>query len=319
MHELIDNLKNIYNNTYFITNNGLILKKNGEIFRNYVSSVKYITKGKNGFIFKVIINNSPFCFKITLHGTNDHKPYEVQISEKMNEISNLKVRKYYASISGSGIPKLNEDNVFNHDLIYAIRRNKPYSNVSIYEWIDGIELLKYVELIENKNKDYDVSARKPLLTKDISFKDTTLLLQSIIKEILLTLDILQKNLAGFRHNDLHLQNILIIPEQLNDIPYLIDFDYASCLSLPNPKINESSKREYGITDNGNSFYDIHYLLNLLLHNKYTPLKIKNLIRQVIPETMCGSNKKNILKNYRLLINHQVSIEQIINVFISFNG
>lgn len=300
MHELIHNLKNIYNHSYCIYDSKIILKKTGKIFRDYITSVKYITKGKHGFIFKVVIDGITFCFKITLHNKHSGSLYETEISEKINQIPNILVRKFYISISGFGVPKLNEDSNFYQVLRYSFKKDRPCSIIAVYEWVDGLELSAY---LSDKSKIYN--------------------LIEILKSIIYTLKRLYQFIVGFRHNDLHLQNIIVkTVNNQNDqntdytiIPYLIDFDFATCYSLPNPKVTKEIEQGYGIKNNGNISYDVHYLCNLLIHHYQFPIQIRELLFKIVPIHLRGQNMNDLIKDYRLLNDelYRIDLDHVLNL------
>jgi tRNA A-37 threonylcarbamoyl transferase component Bud32 len=100
--------------------------------------------------------------------------------------------------------------------------------------------------------------------------------KKMLHQILKTVYKLNKN--GIRHNDLHLNNILI--EDGTRRPYITDFGF-------------------GETDNYTN--DIKYDYHLVLNSIYTTMKdpkIKAFIRKVIPKQYLGKNT-SMVKRYRL--------------------
>lgn len=274
----IKNIHNIYNHKY-INSVGIKIIEKDSIYSSYVTHVKYISKGKNSFIFRVISDNIKLCFKIVTYDSVNANLYESKISEHINTVPTENLRKYYMSTNITrGLPKLNNDNQYLNDILRNFNKIKLYSNVTIYEWIEGIDFLNYL----NINR----------------------LNINIIKEIITVLLTLSKYIPGFRHNDLHFLNIIMRDNK----PIIIDFDYSTIFNLLNPKITPDITNRYGIRNDGNIFYDIHYFLNQLLHKKLSLTSdIIKFIHNIIPKELRGMNKKKILSDYRLLQNYNAKL------------
>ena len=109
-------------------------------------------------------------------------------------------------------------------------------------------------------------------------------LYAILLRMTLTLAELQRLLPGFRHNDLHTNNILLVQRtgSLNQLftsrtlglafqldqaasalpfhPVLADFGYACALNFRNPATQNAPN---GISDRPDPFYDLHTMFNTL--------------------------------------------------------
>jgi tRNA A-37 threonylcarbamoyl transferase component Bud32 len=105
---------------------------------------------------------------------------------------------------------------------------------------------------------------------------TSTVTKKMLYEILKTVYKLNKN--GIRHNDLHLNNILIENKTLR--PYITDFGFAET-------------RRY----TKDARYDYHLLLNSMYTHVKTP-SIRAFIRTVIPRQYLGKNT-SMVKRHRL--------------------
>ena len=107
-------------------------------------------------------------------------------------------------------------------------------------------------------------------------------LLNIIFIVLHTLNVLRKELPKFRHNDLHLDNIMIdTSNKSHPTPVIIDFGLATISGSKkkylNPSYNDRQdkinyKRDWGIYEGNDFRYDAHYFLNCLygMTYKYVP-------------------------------------------------
>lgn len=87
---------------------------------------------------------------------------------------------------------------------------------------------------------------------------------SMIYQILAALKKIQGKYPEFRHNDLHLKNILV--DDKKSFPRLVisDFGFARLTaSGSNPVVNSGEFRSYGITNRTDPRYDSHLFLNAL--------------------------------------------------------
>lgn len=94
----------------------------------------------------------------------------------------------------------------------------------------------------------------------------------MVYQILSALKKIQGKYPGFRHNDLHLKNILV--DDTKSFPRLVisDFGLARLTATgSNPVVNSGEFRSYGITNQTDSRYDSHLFLNALrLHLRRHP-------------------------------------------------
>lgn len=119
--------------------------------------------------------------------------------------------------------------------------------------------------------------------------------KSVIWQILYTLSVLDCEVPGFKHNDLHLGNVLIQNVSsgghwiysFKDTSYfvpnhgmsvrLFDFDWASARDIPNAKMNKSLHRRDVPSASGPAVFDVHYLLNVIFCYKNLPLPVSKWI------------------------------------------
>ena len=114
--------------------------------------------------------------------------------------------------------------------------------------------------------------------------DKTLL--KIINKIMIYIRKIRMKFFDFRHNDLHLKNIMITKRFT---PFLIDFGLAGT------KVRSSA---YGLTKKTQPIYDVHYFLNSLYSRTRKFPKSRAFITSLLPPAYRGANTK-FVKNYRL--------------------
>ena len=108
-------------------------------------------------------------------------------------------------------------------------------------------------------------------------------IKTIVFQILWTLYIIQQKYPTFRHNDLHMGNVLLdlnfkntggmkyktdkttfwVPN-IGITSMINDFGFTNMTSITNPKVNSRyCKNSHGICTDNNSLYDVHFFLNSL--------------------------------------------------------
>ena len=91
-------------------------------------------------------------------------------------------------------------------------------------------------------------------------------MQNLISQVLHILAFIQKRMPSFRHNDLHLDNILVRQNPNGKYPIYVlnDFGWASIGPKTNPLVNGAKHAEtFGIGPITSSRYDMHLFLNEL--------------------------------------------------------
>jgi serine/threonine protein kinase len=98
------------------------------------------------------------------------------------------------------------------------------------------------------------------------------------------------NKGGIRHNDIHLQNILI--EEGTRDPYITDFGLSNSERM-NLSLN------YGISPKSDLRYDYHYMLNMIYHDlRYPDPSVISFIKRMIPKKyLCEKSEK--VSHFRL--------------------
>lgn len=142
-------------------------------------------------------------------------------------------------------------------------------------------------------------------------------LKSIIIQVLYILYTIHKKYPTFRHNDLHLDNIMILRKRKdnkkeinvgdNVIVFdeakvevkLMDFGLATMRGTINPILRGSStfKNDYGIFPESDAAYDIHLFINSLYIEKKTPEFKKFVERFFKPEYL--KKTSGVVNEYRL--------------------
>jgi hypothetical protein len=181
---------------------------------------------------------------------------------------------------------------------------------------------------------------------------TTDMWRSILFQVLHVNLVLQKMYPGFRHNDMHLGNIIIERQDGNNvyvysvgknkyyiqgslIAKLMDFDWANLpgtLEDDNIKLDDFDK--YGRTAQENEKYDIHHFLNMLKNGcdevPNIPAKCKEVrafLNDLFPENAWWNGQSGqLLKDYRFShfylirdIIYKIAYERGLPDFSIFNG
>jgi len=160
----------------------------------------------------------------------------------------------------------------------------------------------------------------------------------IITQVLYRLYEIQKIMPTFRHNDLHLDNVMISREgkkngytlynigrhkvlrkNMGIVSYLSDFGFSNYSGLEQQDVISGMHKEgYGIAKNSHPTYDAHFFLNCL-YNKY---KNEQLFRgtKIFLETIFSPSylkrESQHVENYRLRYNVKHSIPSIEQIFMS---
>ncbi len=142
-------------------------------------------------------------------------------------------------------------------------------------------------------------------------------LRMIIFQILVTLMVVQKKVPSFKHNDMHLKNVLLDVsfKTTGSIKYgdfyvpntglralVGDFGFAHTKTHQNPKVaSKEFASDYGIAPNSHKMYDAHLFLNALYielakYSKFT--ETIGFLRSVIPMHYLGSVTQSV-NNSRL--------------------
>ena len=117
-------------------------------------------------------------------------------------------------------------------------------------------------------------------------------LMKVIGSVMRIMFRIRKKFPDFRHNDLHLKNIMI---QRISQPVIIDFELAG---------SRVRNKLYGLTRNTKPYYDTHFFLNsvytqVFKRRKMFPKTYSWLLR-VLPPGFRGGNTR-FVNNYRLRV------------------
>lgn len=139
--------------------------------------------------------------------------------------------------------------------------------------------------------------------------------KTIIFQILVTLMTLQKKIPSFKHNDMHLGNVIL---DLNfkttgSIKYntfyvpniglralINDYGFANMSGLPNPKVvSKQYAGDFGIAPDSHKMYDAHFFLNALYIElvKFPEfLEAVGFLTSVIPPKYFGSTTPHVMNS-----------------------
>ena len=149
---------------------------------------------------------------------------------------------------------------FNVPLVYG------YRELLISEFINGVTLKEYIR----GNQKSEIKA--------------------VAHRVISNLEKIHKKMSTFRHHDLHLDNIMVLPGAKVKI---MDFGLSTMRGIKNPNI-KGFKKDYGISTDSFFMYDAHMFLNSL----YTEGVLKNVIETLLPMEYLTNNSPRV-KNYRL--------------------
>ena len=129
---------------------------------------------------------------------------------------------------------------------------------------------------------------------------TDKVIADMIRQIIGTLKKIHTKYPEFRHNDLHLGNILVDDTGKKVRFLLTDFGLSRLTKRgSNPSINSGSYRNVGISNTTSCKYDLHYFLNVLDYEiKHGLPQTKSFLGRMLPGSYRGANT-NKLSAYRL--------------------
>jgi hypothetical protein len=158
-----------------------------------------------------------------------------------------------------------------------------HQTVTFGEYLPGGELDRWLDKVQNRITDDDLAR--------------------MIAQILRTLKKIQVRYPEFRHNDLHLQNILV--DDTRDEPRLAisDFGIARITKRnSNPLVNSRAFGSAGISSSTDIKYDQHFFLNSMRHHlrSWTGIpKTKAFLEEALPPAF-RDRETNHVRNWRLV-------------------
>ena len=129
---------------------------------------------------------------------------------------------------------------------------------------------------------------------------TDKVMADLIRQVIGTLKTIHSKYPEFRHNDLHLGNILVDDTGKKPRFLITDFGLSRLTKRgSNPVINSGSYRSSGITNATSYKYDLHYFLNALDSEITRGLpETKAFIARMLPGNYRGANSNKVTA-YRL--------------------
>ena len=130
----------------------------------------------------------------------------------------------------------------------------------------------------------------------------------------LALKKIHEKYPSFRHNDLHVDNVLIKGDQ----PLLYDFELSNWHG--NPIFDSKFKRDYGIYPGNNPMYDFHFFVNSISAD--LPARFKEKALTVFPPEYLVQNSQ-VVRDFRLRqdVKHTSlpTMDQVIQAFSPTNN
>lgn len=149
---------------------------------------------------------------------------------------------------------------FNVPLVYG------YRQLLISEFINGVTFKEYIRGGQRKD------------------------LKAMAHRVISNLEKIHEKMPTFRHHDLHLDNIMVLPGAKVKI---LDFGLSTLRGIKNPNI-KNLKNDYGIFTESFFMYDAHLFLNSL----YLEGVLKGVIESLLPKEYLTQDSEYV-KNYRL--------------------
>lgn len=149
---------------------------------------------------------------------------------------------------------------FNVPLVYG------YRELLISEFINGVTFKQYIRGGHRKD------------IKEMAYR------------VISNLEKIHKKMSTFRHHDLHLDNIMVLPGAKVKI---MDFGLSTMRGIINPNI-KNLKNNYGIFPDSFFMYDAHLFLNSL----YSEGVLKEVIESILPMEYLTENSERV-QHYRL--------------------
>jgi hypothetical protein len=132
-----------------------------------------------------------------------------------------------------------------------------------------------------------------------------------VYKVLLALKVVHLKHPSFRHNDLHVDNVLMRGDQ----PLIYDFEFANWRG--NPMFDSLFKKDYGIYSGNNVMYDFHFFINSIVSE--FPGKFRALALSVFPPEYIVKDSP-VVREWRLRsdANHKnlPTMDQVLRVFSS---
>lgn len=115
-------------------------------------------------------------------------------------------------------------------------------------------------------------------------------LKTLAYKVIFNLKKIYEYIPTFRHHDLHLDNIMVLPGAKVKI---LDFGLSTMKGIKNPAIGKFNT-DYGIFPDSHHMYDSHLFLNSL----YSEGILKDVIERLLPKEYLKADSLYV-KNYRL--------------------
>ena len=148
-------------------------------------------------------------------------------------------------------------------------------------------------------------------------------LRAVLFQIIYTLKVIYETVPSFRHNDIHLENILVKTEGVPktgttkysnfNVPNrgifvgLGDFGWGHSKNHPNPRVVSGMFKHQGIMPNKTIRMDLHFFLaSALLHPAFKRFKeTRQFLAQALGgEDLLAKNVRGTMANWRLLVNNK---------------
>jgi serine/threonine protein kinase len=223
-----------------------------------IRTTKFLGEGQSSKVYSAVnANKKSMAVKVTVRDVRFAvQPCEIEyeLMRKLHEI----VPTFVPATYGASWCRNFKPGVFKRN---AFRPDVSQQYVMKMEFFPRGDLHKMLEQLHTQKK----------LTDDI--------LRVVLAQVMTALRQIQKKVPSFRHNDLHLHNILIgdLPpgrvnfhnqygiQSLGFRCVIYDFNLSTMSGIQNPLLNDPRMiQEYGISAGNSDKYDMHFFLNSLL-------------------------------------------------------
>ena len=128
----------------------------------------------------------------------------------------------------------------------------------------------------------------------IKSQPSSIAYKKVISQVIRNLKKIHEKYPKFRHNDLHLNNIMVME---GNAPVMIDFGLATIEGVRNPVYDKQIANNAGVSTRSHYMYDAHYFLNMVYHYSKS-LPVKQFIRDLFPAPYLTQQSPEV-KSFRL--------------------
>lgn len=286
---------------------------------NHVWHIDFITHGTYGYIYRMHHRESDEMWAIKVcplikHSIIDMLPEELKpenVEWRFLEALHSDLRgerwviKLAGRLIGSDFPVLTKDSIMYVRPMLKKLIGNDYQKIHMKSAMFVMEWCAGGDLWDNLSREYELG--KP--AHDVEWW------RNILFQFFYQLSVIDSKWEGWRHNDLSTHNVLlshgksegewgdewVLPE-IGTIVKICDFGF--CYQRPhfeNGRLMLPFIKLYGITDEKNRYFDIHYFVNSLLvalKPRAFPREVWLFLSEIVPSEYQGQRKGELVNEFR---------------------